>query len=316
MKVISKIIVFFLLSGYIAWAGNALTSSFEFLRTDFSPRIAAMGGSSLTLRGDIGSVFVNPAGAAFISTEQFTSNYANYLLDINGGQVGYARPMPGIGILNASILYMDYGKFDETNEYAVLTGQTFSAGDLALSLGIAGNLDKDFAYGVNLKYIYSSIQDFNASAVGLDFGLIYAAPFEENLYFAVTLLNVGTNFKYYDSVKEPLPLSIGLGFSKKLAHLPLEINGSLRDLNIESDKIWDRLKRFSLGGEFSVSEMLRLRLGYNHDLRNNLQVTTDNKFSGVSAGLGIYWKNYRFDYSYSNFSFLGNIHRFGIWGTL
>lgn len=316
MRVISKIILFVLLSTYIAGAGNALTSSFEFLRTDFSPRLAAMGGSSLTLRGDIGSVFVNPAGAASIATQQFVSNYTNYLLDINGGQMAYARPMPGIGVLTAAILYMDYGEFDETDEYAVFNGRTFSARDLALSVGLSGKLDENIAYGVNLKYIYSSIQDYNASAVGLDFGLLYAAPFEDNLFFALNLLNVGSNFKYYDTQKEPLPLSIGIGFSKKLAHLPLEINGSLRDLNVESEKLADRLKRFSLGGEFTVSEMLRLRLGYNHDLHNNLQVTTENKFSGISAGLGILWKNYRFDYSYSNYGFLGNIHRFGIWGTL
>ena len=91
---------------------------------------------------------------------------------------------------------------------------------------------------------------------------------------------------------------------------------SLRDLNIESNTIWERFKRAALGGEFKVSEVLRLRLGYNYDLNQSLETTADNKFGGVSAGVGIFWKKYRFDYSYSNFNFLGNVHRFGIWGTL
>ncbi len=316
MRVILKscLSIIFLIN--ISYAGNKITSSFEFLRTDFSPRLSAMAGSNLTMRGDINSLQINPAGGAFIMDEQFTFNYTNYILDINGGQAGYARPFPGIGILHASILYMDYGEFKRTDDYAVPLGNTFSANDFALSAGISGNLDADFSYGVNLKYIYSKIEDYQASAVALDFGLLWAVPFEEDLFFAVNLLNVGSNFEYYNKLKEPLPLSIGIGFSKKLAHLPLEIFASLRDLNIESDTIWNRLKRAALGGEFKVSEVLRLRMGYNYDLHQNLQTTADNKFGGVSAGVGIYWKKYRFDYSYSNYNFLGNIHRFGIWGTL
>ena len=316
MRVIIKSCLVLILFVNTSQAGNKITSSFEFLRTDFSPRLAALSGSNITMRGDVNSLQINPAGGAFITDEQFTFNYTNYLLDINGGLAAYARPFPGIGILHASILYMDYGDFKRTDEYAVPLGSTFSANDFALSVGISGNLDPDFSYGVNLKYVYSKIEDYQASAAALDFGLLWEVPFEDDLFIGVNLLNVGSNFEYYDKLKEPLPLSVGIGFSKKLKHLPLEITASLRDLNIESDTLWDRLKRAALGGEFKVSEVLRLRLGYNYELQQNLQSAADNKFGGVSGGIGIYWKKYRFDYSYSNYNFLGNVHRFGIWGTL
>jgi len=316
MRVILKTCFAVMLFINVLHAGNKLTSSFEFLRTDFSPRMAAMSGSNITLRGDVNSLQINPAGGAFIEQEQFTFNYTNYLLDINGGLAAYARPFPGIGILHASILYMDYGDFTRTDDYAVPVGGTFSANDFALSFGISGNLDADFTYGVNLKYIYSKIEDYQASAAALDFGLLWAVPFEKDLFVGVNLLNVGSNFEYYNKIQEPLPLSVGIGFSKKLEHLPLEITASLRDLNIESDNLWDRLKRAALGGEFTVSKTLRLRLGYNYELQQNLQSAADNKFGGVSGGAGIYWKKYRFDYSYSNYNFLGSVHRFGVWGTL
>jgi len=314
MKLFFKWPLFLILLSSMLLAGNNLTSSFEFLRTNYSPRLAGLAGSCLTARGDVNSLQLNPAGAAYISTQQFTFNYAHYLLDINGGQAAYARPIAGIGVAHATILYMDYGSFNETDDFAVATGRTFSANDFAFSAGLSGKLSEQFAYGVNLKLIHSKIENYNASAVALDFGLLYAVPFEDHLFFAVNLLNVGTNFEYYGSVKEALPLSVGFGFSKKLAHLPLEISGSLQDLNIESKTVWERLKRFSVGGEFKVSSLLRLRLGYNHDLHESLQTTAQDKFGGLSAGLGILWKKYRFDYSYSNYSFLGSIHRIGIWG--
>jgi len=299
-------------------AGNSLTSSFEFLRTDFSPRTAALSNAFTGLRGDINGQFINPAGLASLETRQYTFNYTNYLLDINGGSAGYAHLFPKYGVLGVSLTYMDYGAFKETDEYAVETGNEFSANDFALGIGLSNFLDENWAYGVNLKYVYSKIAEFNASAVALDFGLIYEAPFQEGLHMAFSVLNIGSNFEYYGDRKESLPQSIRLGVTKKLAHLPLVLGISLNDINVNADKFTDRLKRFSIGGEFTLSNSLRLRLGYNNDLKNSLQTEgeSSSKFGGLSGGLGFYLKKFRLDYSYSSFGLLGTTHRFGISGWL
>jgi hypothetical protein len=300
------------------WAENSLTSSFEFLRTDFSPRTAAMSNSFTALRGDINGQFINPAGLAYVEQRQYYFNYTNYLLDINGGAAGYAHLHPGFGTLSVGLVYMDYGTFTETDEFAVETGNEFSANEIALGVGVSNFLDKNWAYGVNAKYVFSKIADFNASAVALDFGLIYDAPFQDNLHFAFSVLNIGNNFEYYGKRKESLPLSMRLGLTKKLAHLPLELGVSLNDINVTSEDFADRLKRFSIGGEFTLSKSLRLRLGYNNDLKNSLNTENESgsNFGGVSGGLGFYLKRFRFDYSYSSFGLLGSTHRFGIAGWL
>ena len=101
-----------------------------------------------------------------------------------------------------------------------------------------------------------------------------------------------------------------------MAHLPLEISLSLNDITQQADTFADYFKRFSIGGEFRVSEMLRLRLGYDYDLHDGLTNSTDEKFGGLAGGAGVVWKQFRFDYAYSNLSVLGNIHRFGFSGTL
>jgi len=301
---------------YQVFADSNITSGFEYLRTDFSPRTAATSNAFLTLSKDVSSMFINPAGLSSIDQRQFTFNYTNYLLDINGGIAAYAQKFERFGVLSVGLIYMDYGEFDETDENANPIGGTFSANEMALGVGISNHLDQNIAYGVNLKYAFSKIHDYNASAVAIDFGLMYVAPFQDNLNFAISVLNVGTNFEYYADTKETLPLNLRVGFSKKLAHLPLEIAASLNNLNLETEDFVDRFKRFAVGGEFRFSEMLRLRLGYNNDLHSSLGTATDEKFGGISGGLGIYWKNLRFDYAYSNFSSLGSIHRFGITGSL
>lgn len=297
-------------------ANNRLTSGFEYLRTDFSPRTTALSGAFVAVNGDLSAMFFNPAGLATVNQKQFTFNYTNYLLDINGGMAAYAQRFESLGVLSIGLVYMNYGEFQQTDENANPMDNTFSANDIALGLGIANHLDDHFSYGLNFKYAFSQIHDYNASAVALDFGILYAAPFEENLNIAFKVTNIGSNFKYYQSTKEALPLSMSLGFSKVLAHLPLEIAASLNDINMQADDLLGRLKRFSIGGEFRLSELLRLRLGYNNALNRNFAETGNEKFGGISGGLGVYWKNLQFDYAYSSFSLLGGVHRFGITGSL
>ncbi len=316
MKIVMRLIFLSLLLAGNIYAGNNLTSGFEFLRTDFSARTAATANAFTAIRGDVNGLLTNPAGMSYAETKQFAFNYTNFLLDISGGYAGYVHLFPNLGVLSAAIIYMDYGEFEETDMDAVSTGNAFSANEMALAVGFSNHLDKHFSYGVNLKYIFSKIQNYNASAVALDFGLMYEAPFQDDLFFAFTLANVGTNFEYYGEVKESLPLSMRLGLTKKLAHLPLELGISLNDFNVEAAEFFDRIKRFSVGGEFRISDALRMRMGYNNDLRSGLETTTNDKFGGISAGLGFYIKKFRIDYAFSNYGAIGNVHRFGIQGTL
>jgi Type IX secretion system protein PorV len=298
----------------IAIAGDQLTSAFEFLRTDFNPRTAAMGNAFSTARGDVGSLLINPAGMAYNEADQYMFNFTNYLLDINGGMLAYSQQVENVGVLSASIVYMDFGTIKNTTEIGTEIG-TFAPANLALVAGWADHFDKGFSYGVNFKYVYSQIQDYNASAIALDFGLIWDVPFEDDLYLGLAVQNLGSNIEYYNKTQENLPFSVRLGVSKKLAHLPLEISVSNAELN-NIVAISDVVKNLSVGGEFTISESVRLRIGYNNRLNSDLKTIEESNFGGLSGGLGIYVNKFRFDYSYSNFNLLGNTHRFGFSGTL
>jgi hypothetical protein len=300
-------------SGLRAGSG---TSGFEFLRIDMNPRSSAMGGAFIAMRGDIAGIFYNPAGMAFTDEEQFTFSYVNYLLDIGGGQAGYTRRLNGLGQISALISYFNYGEFTETNEFATPTGNTFSASDIVFALSYSDYLETHFSYGVSMKYIHSKIDLYTSGAMAFDFGLIYDAPFEDDLYFGISMLNVGKATSAFIDTKEDLPLSLRLGVTKKLAHLPLEFNLAFNDLNVSESSFADRLSKFSIGGEFTISQVIRLRLGYNNEVHKGLDTGTGAGFSGVSLGFGIYYDKYRFDYGFSSFGDLGSAHRIGFSGAL
>jgi len=315
MNKILYLIICILLGGHTLIAGIG-TSAFEFLRTDFSTRSGAMSGAFVGMRGDINGMFHNPAGMAFTTERQFSFNYMGYLVDINGGQAGYSQRISEYGQISASIIYFDYGEFIETDEFANQTGREYGANDFAFAISYADDLEPGFTYGVTAKYVHSKIDIYTASAIAFDFGLIYDAPFEDNLYIGLTLANVGKQVTKYIDTDESLPLSLRLGLTQKLAHLPLEFNVVLNDLNMSEDSILDRLKKFSIGGEFTLSEMLRLRLGYDNDVHQGLDTGTGAGFAGVSFGFGILYEAFRFDYAFSSFGDLGSVHRFGFSGIL
>ncbi len=299
-----------LLTGNI-FAGNG-ASGFEFLRTDFSPKSSAMGGAFVAMRGDITSLFHNPAGMAYMENRQVMASYTDYVIDIGGGVAAYSDRLPGYGQITASIIYMDYGSFDEANQFAEKTGRTYGASDLALAVSLSNFLQEGLAYGVTVKYARSSIDVWNASALALDFGLLYEVPFENDLFIGISLFNIGKALTAFVDTKESLPTSLRIGFAKKLEHLPLEFNASLNDVNVNAGSVWEHLRRFSVGGEFTLSQMLRLRLGYDNELHSSLKTDSGAGFSGVNIGFGLYWNEYRLDYGFSSFGDLGNTHRFGI----
>jgi len=293
------------------------TSGFEFLRTDFSPRSSAMAGSYVAMRSDVNGLFHNPAGLASVMERQVMGNYLNHILQINGGSVGYTQKVENIGQISGAIIYSDYGMMSETLENAVPTGRDFGASDFAMAISLSEYFEDRIAYGVTMKYIHSKIDVYTASALAFDFGLIYEAPFEDDLFFGFSMLNVGRALSSFQSTNESLPLSINFGVSKKLAHLPLVLNVNLNNLNEDEDTILDRIEKFSIGGEFTISSMIRLRLGYDNSLHKDLETTNGAGFSGVSLGLGfVVWKNFRFDYGYSSWGDLGGLNRIGFSGTL
>ncbi|MGH2574105.1 MAG: type IX secretion system protein PorQ [Ignavibacteria bacterium] len=286
-------------------------STFNFLKVDPSARASALAGAFETYTDDPNTIFYNPAGLSTITNKKVSAGFGKYLLDINFGALSYAQKYKDIGWFGASIKYFNYGTFDYADENGNVSG-TFNANDIMFSIGYSNYIYEIVNYGVSIKYIYSKIAEYNSSALAFDFGLLYLIP-SEQINIALSVNNLGSQIDAYNDTKEKLPLDIRVGVSKKLEHLPLRLSVSLYNLNVNKDKFIQRFKSFSIGGEFSFSENVAVRIGYNNEKRQDLKLGSSLGIAGFSAGLGIkFMERYQFDYSLNSFGKVGSTHRFNL----
>lgn len=289
-------------------------TTYEFLRLDMSARAASLGGSFTANTDDPNVLFYNPAGMYTLQGSPASFSFLKHLLDINVASVTYSQNFEGIGRFGAGIKYINYGKFPNADEFGYRNGGEYGASEAAFIVGYAGSLDNNFNYGANIKYIFSGIADRSSSALGFDLGIQYIIP-EQNWAFGLAALNMGSQLTSYYTTKEKLPLDIILGISKKLQYLPLRIYLDFHKLNQESDNITGRFQSFSLGTEFNLSKVLRLRLGYDNEKRKELKIGTSAGLAGFNVGLGALISGYNFDYGFSSLGYIGAFHRISITTT-
>ncbi|MBI3123000.1 MAG: type IX secretion system protein PorQ [Ignavibacteriales bacterium] len=301
-----KIFVFVILSVSILSAQSA----YEFLRLETSPRAAAVAGSFVANNDDPNVMFYNPAGINLLQGTPVSFSFLKHLEDVNSASLAASKDFEGIGKLAAAIQYISYGSFVKADAQGNNLGE-FSAGDMALILGYGNQLDENFYYGANVKFIYSKISDVSSTAAAIDLGLHYAIP-NSKWNFGFSVLNFGGQLSSYFDTKEELPLDIRIGFSKQLENLPLKFFWSFNKLNQKQDKFFNRFTQITFGGEFRLGQSLRLRFGYDNEKRKELKVGSSAGLAGFNLGVGFIVKGYNVDYAFSSLGFIGAMHRFGI----
>ena len=302
---------FLLLSLFLFSQADAADSgTFNFLRDDVSPRSAALGGSFVTMTDDPAVIFYNPAGMGTLSGERFGVGFFKQLLDINTGYACYGREIPDFGFVGAGVQYINYGSFDGKGEEGQDLG-TFGAGELAFTVGYAGDLKGGLHYGANLKYIYSSIASYSSSGMAIDGGIQYILV-PNRVLLGASLTNLGSQFSPYVNTRESLPLDFTVGVSVYPEHLPAILQLNFHKLNESVNTFTDHLKMFSVGVELSPVSNIQLRLGYNNEQRQELQLGSSAGFAGFSAGAGISSGIYLIDYTYASYGGIGAVHRIGL----
>jgi hypothetical protein len=285
-------------------------TTYDFLRVDMSARAAALGGSFVTNNDDVEVIFYNPAGLSLLENNPASISFVKHLMDINLFSIAFSTELEDIGRFGTAVKYINYGTFDEADEFGNRLGE-FGAGELAFILGYSNEFSENFYYGANAKVIYSSIADASSSAIGLDLGINYEFP-SQMLNIGAAVLNLGTQMSSYINTKEDLPLDVVIGVSKRLENLPVRLSVDFHQLNKERDEIYQRLKGFSAGAEFYLSEVFTLRFGYDNERRSDLKVGSSSGIAGFNGGLGVKVSEYNFSYGYSSLGVVGAMHRIGL----
>jgi hypothetical protein len=284
--------------------------TYSFLRNDVGARAAALNGSFVSMTNDPNLLFYNPGALTTLTESKGSAGFLKHLLDVNGGYLSYSRSFDGIGTMGAGILFMDYGTFTQTDESMNTLG-SFGARDIAVVVGIGRSLDEVTSVGVNLKLIYSSIADYSSSGLALDLGVLYSIP-SQNITIGASVLTLGTQLKTYSGAKEPLPLDVKVGITKRPEHLPVLLNLDFHHLTDQQSDLLSHFSSFSLGAEFLMSESVRLRLGYNNQQRKELKLGTSANLAGISLGGGIVFGEYVIDYAFNSYGKIGSLHRISI----
>lgn len=301
----SLFIVFILAASFISGQ-----TTYDFLRVDMSARAAALGGSFVTNNDDVDVLFYNPAGMSFLEKDPVSFSFVKHLMDINLFSLAFSTEFENIGRFGTAIKYINYGTFDEADEFGNRTGE-FNAGELAFLVGYTNEFSENFYYGANAKFIYSSIADKSSSAVGLDLGINYEFP-KQRLNLAAAVMNLGTQVSSYIDTKEDLPLDVIIGVSKRLENVPVRLSLDFHRLNKERDEFYQHFKGFTIGAEFYLSEVFTLRLGYDNERRSELKVGSTSGIAGFNGGLGVKVSEYLFSYGYSSLGSIGAMHRIGL----
>ncbi len=291
-------------------AFGATNTVFNFLRTDISARPGALAGTFMAVTDDPSTLFYNPAAIGTLSEARLSASFFKNLLDVNAGSVIYGQSLGDDGSFAAGVIYQNYGSFSETDEVGNVLG-SFTASDLAMEVGYANTLDNNLYYGLGVKFIYSSLAGATSTAIAADAGLFYTIP-ESRVAFGVSIRNAGAQLSTYMGVKEELPLDVAVGMSVVPKGLPLLLNVGFHKLNQDVDTFAERFRSFTVGGEFTLSRVLQLRVGYDNEQRRDLVLGSTSGLTGFSIGLGVNVDRYRVDYALSSLGNIGSLHRVSI----
>jgi hypothetical protein len=299
---------------YALHARSDTNTVYSFLQNDVGARAAAMAGTVATVTNDPNTLFYNPAGLSTLESPQGSVGFFKHLLDINSGYLSYNRRIQDIGCFGAGIVFTNYGSFQERDAVGNLAG-TFSANDLAFTLGYATELEKGVHVGGAVKFIYSSIAGYGSTGLAFDGGVLWLVP-NTRLALGASIRNLGVQFSPYYSTRERLPLDLSLGASIMPKGLPLMLHLGVNRLAEDAGSFSDRLRCFSIGGEFTVSPSVALRFGYDNAQRRDLKIGSSSDLAGFSAGLGVWVAGYRVDYALSSLGKVGSLHRVSITTSL
>jgi hypothetical protein len=308
---------------------------YQFLNLISSPRQAALGGKIITnYDSDVNQPLFNPASLNTQMDGRLALNYGNYFGDVSYGTAAFAYTYDRhVQTFHGGLTYINYGKFDGRDESGKATGE-FSGNEIALSMGYAYNVPWTTLYlGANAKLISSTLENYQSFGVAADIAALYQDE-KNDINYALVIRNFGTQITSYSGNRERLPLEIIAGISQELENVPIRWHLTLENLQhwnvsfsnparatqtIDGEATQEEVgflgnasRHIIIGAEFFPKKVFSLRVSYNFRRAAELKILEQRTFSGISAGFGLRFKKFRFDYSYSRYTLASNTSLFGL----
>jgi len=305
----------------------------KFLNTSLDARSSALGGAvtSLPLSSSIG-LFYNPASIGWSEAIcNISLGQVKWFADINYNYASAIyKPSSGeYGVFGVSLIFVDYGNIQQTirsdNEQGYLDIGTYKPSAMVIGLGYSIALSEKFSFGTNIKYAYENLgtspMNFSESGnevvlkknttetIVFDAGIIYRTGFK-SLNLGMSARNFSKDLTYEEENFE-LPLTFQVGISVDIVDFTnwdKERNSILLSIDTVHPRDYD--EQIMVGVEYTFMKMFAIRAGYR----------TPSDLEGFSLGAGFKpnfsFLSLQFDYAYTQFGILGDIHRFTFQFTL
>lgn len=328
-----------------AATSSAGTTTAEFLTINPDARASAMGMASAALIDDADSLLWNPAVLGYSNSREvsISSMKMNSFEDgfFSGAKLTaisalYALPQntkaipvfPSIGTLGFALVYADYGEIPITTSSPDSTG-SFVPRNLSVNMYWGNRFYKyeyikNIPFGVGIKYIYQSIDQYSSHGFATDIGAGYIFPSESKLAgfrYTFSILNLGYVGPFIEE-NDPLPLTFknGIAYDFKMNSIIHALGGPKTFFPVagpDSTIALDATK--IIGHNFMLSSGLELAFYRRFVLRTGYMLFQDTK--GFTGGLGINYETsygiYKIDFAWIPQNYLGDNFRLTInykWG--
>ena len=256
----------------------------------------AMGGAFSAIGDDASVLYYNPAALRSCRYPGVVLNHLplfSSFSDASYDFLGLVYPTVSAGSIGLGVMTVGTGGIRGFDEYSRETGELSYRESQAI-LGYAIDLPwrhaGDVTAGASVKVLNQSVGEYSAAGTGLDFGLLYRPKYVRRLTIGCNLQDiVGAETKLV-TLKDKVDrtIMVGAGYTYPFGNgshlsLALQMNAPQRD---------ERELRF--GAEYMLRNLVSIRLGYDAE--------------SITAGIGIGWRGFSFDYGYFSREEAGSSH--------
>jgi len=288
-----KILLFLIIVSPVLFGQSAGKTGLAFLKHGFGARNVAMSDFGAVGVTDVSAFNYNPAQLANYQHAEIIFNHSEIITDVRSETFGAGFKMFGLpfalGVNTTSI--QDIEIRTQPGDAASTFNAHYFYGGLSTGFFVAD----DISIGMGVKYLYEGMLTYKSNGYAVDFGVSY--------YNIIDGLEVGASYRNIGSMDElkseatklPGDLRVGAAYKKSLP----EFNGDITFLGGYQKYLDTEDNHLHAGAEFVFKKLAALRVGY--------QTGYDSK--GFSAGLGLYYSGFNFDYAFVPFQYdLGNSH--------
>lgn len=332
----TRLLLVFLACTSSVFAQVGGSSTFGFLNVPASARIAALGGTYISVKDqDLNCALQNPSLLNPLMDHTLLLNGVLYFDGVKFGDAAYCFDLKKLGTFNANMHYANYGQFLETNVTGDVVG-TFHASDYNFNIGWGYRMNDYFSIGANLKAIYSDYYLYNSFGLGADLGTTFNDSLRQ-LSIGIVAKNIGVQLKnYVQDDNEPLPLEVDVAISKRLIHTPFRFTITYRHIEkfdlsyLDPNDVSDvnaltgtsEIKTYGFLGKLSwhligateilLTQNFNLRVAYNFQRKRELSITNTSGLTGLSFGFGIKISKFNIGYGLASYHLAGSASHFSI----